>query len=61
MKENIMSKPMTAFTTDLQHSGMIARDLDETIEFYQIVKVRLSAAGSKAQKPCNRCGNENAP
>ena len=29
-----MSKPMTAFTTDLQHSGMIARDLDETIEFY---------------------------
>ena len=29
-----MAKPMTAFTTDLQHSGMIARDLDETIEFY---------------------------
>ena len=29
-----MSKPMTAFTTDLQHSGMIAKDLDETIEFY---------------------------
>ena len=29
-----MSKPMTAFTTDFQHSGMIAKDLDETIEFY---------------------------
>ena len=26
-----MAKPMTAFTTDLQHSGMIAKDLDETI------------------------------
>ncbi|RBP99044.1 VOC family protein [Bifidobacterium xylocopae] len=25
---------MTAFTTDLQHSGMIAWDLDETIKFY---------------------------
>ena len=24
-----MAKPMTAFTTDLQHSGMIAKDLDE--------------------------------
>ena len=29
-----MAKPMTAFTTDLQHSGMIAEDLDETIAFY---------------------------
>ena len=29
-----MVKPMTTFTIDLQHSGMIARDLDETIEFY---------------------------
>lgn len=29
-----MTKPMSAFTTDLQHSGMIARDLDETIAFY---------------------------
>ena len=29
-----MAKPMTAFTTDLQHSGMIAKDLDETIAFY---------------------------
>ena len=26
-----MSKPMTAFTTDFQHSGMVAKDLDETI------------------------------
>ena len=34
MKENIMSKPMTAFTTDFQHSGMVAKDLDETIAFY---------------------------
>ncbi|RBP97572.1 glyoxalase/bleomycin resistance/extradiol dioxygenase family protein [Bifidobacterium aemilianum] len=25
---------MTAFTTDLQHSGMPAKDLDETIRFY---------------------------
>ena len=32
-----MAKPMTAFTTDLQHSGMPAKDLDETIEFCQIV------------------------
>ena len=30
-----MTKPMSAFTTDLQHSGMIARDLDETIAFYR--------------------------
>lgn len=29
-----MSTPMTAFTTDLQHSGMPAKDLDETIAFY---------------------------
>lgn len=29
-----MTTPMTAFTTDFQHSGMPARDLDETIEFY---------------------------
>ena len=29
-----MSKPMTAFTTDFQHSGMVAKDLDETIAFY---------------------------
>ena len=29
-----MAKPMTAFTTDLQHSGMPAKDLDETIAFY---------------------------
>lgn len=27
-------KPMSDFTTDLQHSGMPAKDLDETIEFY---------------------------
>ncbi|BDR53826.1 lactoylglutathione lyase [Bombiscardovia nodaiensis] len=27
-------EPMTEFTTDLQHSGMIAWDLDETIKFY---------------------------
>ena len=26
--------PMTAFTTDFQHSGMPAHDLDETIAFY---------------------------
>lgn len=32
-----MAKPMTAFTTDLQHSGMIAKDLDETIKFYREV------------------------
>ena len=36
-KENHMAKPMTAFTTDLQHSGMIAKDLDETIKFYREV------------------------
>ncbi|TPF87087.1 glyoxalase [Bifidobacterium sp. UTCIF-37] len=30
-----MTKSMTAFTTDFQHSGMIARDLDETIAFYR--------------------------
>ncbi len=29
-----MTKPMSEFTTDLQHSGMPAKDLDETIEFY---------------------------
>ncbi|WEV64867.1 VOC family protein [Bifidobacterium sp. ESL0732] len=29
-----MMKPMSDFTTDLQHSGMPAKDLDETIEFY---------------------------
>lgn len=29
-----MTGPMSRFTTDLQHSGMIARDLDETIAFY---------------------------
>lgn len=27
-------KPMSDFTTDLQHSGMPAKNLDETIEFY---------------------------
>jgi lactoylglutathione lyase len=27
-------KPMSDFITDLQHSGMPAKDLDETIEFY---------------------------
>ena len=32
-----MAKLMTAFTTDLQHSGMIAKDLDETIKFYREV------------------------
>ena len=32
-----MAKPMTVFTTDLQHSGMIAKDLDETIKFYREV------------------------
>ena len=39
-----MSKPMTAFTTDFQHSGMIAKDLDETIEFY-IKKLGFEVAG----------------
>jgi catechol 2,3-dioxygenase-like lactoylglutathione lyase family enzyme len=29
-----MVLPMTRFTTDLQHSGMPAKDLDETIKFY---------------------------
>ena len=29
-----MAKAMSEFTTDLQHSGMPAKDLDETIEFY---------------------------
>ena len=29
-----MTKPMSEYTTDLQHSGMPAKDLDETIEFY---------------------------
>lgn len=33
-----MTKTMSEFTTDLQHSGMPAKDLDETIEFCQIVK-----------------------
>ena len=27
-------RPMSDYTKDLQHSGMIARDLDETIDFY---------------------------
>mgnify|MGYP000276046536 FL=1 len=27
-----MTKAMSEFTTDLQHSGMPAKDLDETIE-----------------------------
>ena len=30
-----MTKAMSEFTTDLQHSGMPAKDLDETIEFYK--------------------------
>lgn len=29
-----MASPMTRFTTDFQHSGMPAKDLDETIKFY---------------------------
>ncbi|MBT1175535.1 VOC family protein [Bifidobacterium sp. LC6] len=29
-----MARPMTAFTTDFQHSGMPTEHLDETIEFY---------------------------
>ena len=37
MNSPASSKPMTAFTTDLQHSGMIAKDLDETIKFYREV------------------------
>lgn len=36
-KENHMAKPMTAFTTDFQHSGMPAKNLDETIKFYREV------------------------
>ena len=32
-----MAKPMTAFTTDFQHSGMPAKNLDETIKFYREV------------------------
>ena len=39
-----MTAPMTAFTTDLQHSGMIARDLDETIAFY-VDKLGFELAG----------------
>ena len=27
-------KPMSGYAKDPQHSGMIARDLDETIDFY---------------------------
>ena len=39
-----MAKPMTAFTTDLQHSGMIAKDLDETIKFYRCLLYTSDAA-----------------
>ncbi|WP_425605048.1 VOC family protein [Bombiscardovia apis] len=35
---------MTEFTRDLQHSGMIARDLDETIAFYT-EKIGFELAG----------------
>lgn len=27
-------RPMSDYAKDLQHSGMIARDLDKTIDFY---------------------------
>lgn len=33
-KEAVTMRPMSQFTTDFQHSGMIAKDLDETIDFY---------------------------
>lgn len=39
-----MTQPMTAFTTDFQHSGMPAKDLDETIEFYT-TKLGFEVAG----------------
>lgn len=39
-----MTQPMSVFTTDLQHSGMPAKDLDETIEFYT-TKLGFEVAG----------------
>lgn len=48
-----MTIPMTAFTTDFQHSGMPARDLDETIEFYT-KKLGFELAGL-FMNGANRC------
>ena len=53
-----MAKPMTAFTTDLQHSGMIAKDLDETIKFYrEVMGFELAGLFMNGE---NRCAFENA-
>ncbi|KFI40705.1 glyoxalase family protein [Bifidobacterium actinocoloniiforme DSM 22766] len=46
-------QPMSAFTTDLQHSGIIARNLDETIAFYTR-KLGFEVAGI-FPKGKNRC------
>ena len=46
-----MSKPMTAFTTDFQHSGMVAKDLDETIAFYT-EKLASSTTARTAAPSC---------
>ena len=46
-----MTKPMSEFTTDLQHSGMPAKDLDETIEFYT-KKLGFELAGQIGRASC---------
>lgn len=46
-------QPMSSFTTDLQHSGMIAKNLDETIDFYTN-KLGFEIAGIFPNKE-NRC------
>ena len=45
-----MTKAMSEFTTDLQHSGMPAKDLDETIEFYTKKNVLKTVDGTKDMK-----------
>ena len=51
-----MTKPMSEFTTDLQHSGMPAKDLDETIEFYT-KKLGFELAGlfHNGENRCSGC------
>lgn len=46
-------QPMSSFTTDFQHSGMIAKNLDETIDFYTN-KLGFEIAGIFPNKE-NRC------
>ena len=55
-----MAKPMTAFTTDLQHSGMPAKDLDETIAFYtDVLGFELAGLFRNGENRCAflRCGH----